>query len=126
MRRFLLIDDDEPEFIFVNFLLKDRFGDDYRLDYAKNIDEATAFLSKSGVDMILLDDRLSGGITSADSIPMLQKNAFHIPIIVVTKDTGGRHLKDRVRMGTNTVVDKFKFKQELANGLLDLGSRPNA
>lgn len=119
MRRFLLVDDDEHEFMFVNFLLKDRFRDNFSLGYAKNVEEARTFLSKHGVDTILLDDRLAGGITSADSIPMLQKNAFHVPIIVITKDTNGRHLKDRVRLGTNVVVDKFEFKKELANGLLD-------
>jgi response regulator of citrate/malate metabolism len=103
----------------VNFLLKDRYQDGFELDYAKNVSDAQYFLSKNGVDMILLDDRLSGGITSEDSIPMLQKSAFHVPIIVVTKDPDGRHLQDRVRLGTNKVGDKFELKKELANGLLD-------
>ena len=119
MRLFLLIDDDEPEFIFVNFLLKDRYGEDYSLGYAKSVEEAQTHLSEHGVDMILLDDRLSGGMTSAESIPLLQKRAFHIPIIVVSKDINARHLRDRMRVGTNKVVDKFAFKQALADGLLD-------
>lgn len=119
MKRFLLVDDDEHEFMFVNFLLKDRYKDGFTLGYAKDVPDAQSYLSANGVDIILLDDRLSGGITSADSIPMLQKSAFHVPIIVVTKDPNGRHLQDRVRLGTNKVIDKFEFKKELANGLLD-------
>ncbi|GHB03268.1 hypothetical protein GCM10009069_27450 [Algimonas arctica] len=119
MRRFLLVDDDEHEFMFVKFLLKDRYKNDFTLTYAQNIEEAQTHLAKEGVDVILLDDRLSRGLTSADSIPQLQKAAFNVPIIVISKDIDAKHLKDRRRLGITKVVDKFKLRDELANGLLD-------
>lgn len=119
MKRFLLVDDDQHEFMFVNFLLKDRYADDFTLGYAKNIADAKSHLAREGVDVILLDDRLERGMTSAESIPQLQKAAFNVPIIVISKDIGAKHLKDRRQMGINKVVDKFRFREELARGLLD-------
>lgn len=119
MRRFLLVDDDRHEFMFVNFLLKDRYKDGFTLGYAQTITDAQAYLSTNGVDIILLDDRLARGLTSAESIPQLQKAAFNVPIIVISKDINASHLKDRRRLGINKVVDKFKLRDELANGLLD-------
>ncbi|WP_298916709.1 response regulator [uncultured Algimonas sp.] len=119
MRRFLLIDDDEHEFMFINFLLKDRYEDAFTLEYVSTIEDAESCLSRNGVDKILLDDKLGGGMTSADTIPKLQKCAFNVPIIVISKDTSGAHLQDRAKMGTNQIVDKFGFRSELENGLLD-------
>lgn len=119
MKRFLLVDDEKHEFMFVNFLLKDRYRDDFSLGYAQNIADAQSYLSEQPVDIILLDDRLGRGMTSADSIPQLQKKAFNVPIVVISKDINANHLKDRIRLGINKVVDKFQFKTALANGLLD-------
>jgi len=119
MRRILLVDDDKHEFMYVNFLLKDRYKDGFSLDYAANIQDARALLSKKGVDVILLDDKLSGGQTSSDTIPLLQQKAFNVPIIIISKDISARHLKDRVKLRMNKVVDKFELKKELAKGLLD-------
>ncbi|MEM7727833.1 MAG: response regulator [Pseudomonadota bacterium] len=119
MKRFLLVDDDETEFMFVNFLLKDRYSEQYTLDYATNIEDAQSCLSEKGVDAILLDDKLGNGMTSADTIPILQGKAFNVPIIVISKDTSGTHLRDRARMGTNRIIDKFAFRDALEDGLLD-------
>lgn len=119
MKKFLLVDDDKSELMFVNFLLKDRYGDGYSLSFAQNISDAREHLSREGVDVILLDDRLSHGLTSVDTIPQLQKAAFNVPIIVISSDIDSKHLKDRRRLGITKVVDKFKLRVELANGLLD-------
>lgn len=119
MRRILLVDDDKHEFMYVNFLLKDRYKDGFSLDYAENIQSAHDLLSTKGVDVILLDDKLSSGMTSTDTIPLIQRKAFNVPIIIISKDISAKHLKDRVRLGMNKVVDKFQLKKELANGLLD-------
>lgn len=119
MKRFLLIDDDRYEYMFVKFLLKDRYQDDFHLGYAANVDEAKTYLSKTGVDVILLDDKLGNGTTSAESIPQIERKAFNVPIVVISKNINSKHLKDRMRLGLNKVVDKFKFKNELAKGLLD-------
>lgn len=119
MKRILLVDDDKQEFMLVNFLLKDRYQESFRLDYAATIEEAHTCLSERRVDVILLDDKLASGMTSAQTIPLLQKKAFNVPIIIISKDINSRQLKDRVRLGMNKVVDKFDLKKELADGLLD-------
>jgi len=119
MKRILLIDDEQQEFMLVNFLLKDIYKEKFSLNYAATITEAQDYLSKKGVDVILLDDKLARGLTSADTIPLLQQKAFNVPIIIISNDISGRHLRDRVRLGTNKVVDKFDLKKELANGLLE-------
>lgn len=119
MKRFLLIDDDKIEFMYVKFLFKDRFKNGFTLGYAKSLNEAQDYLSHKGVDTILLDDKLGGGLTSADTIPILQRKAFNVPIIVISKDINGRHLKDRMRLGVNKVIDKFELKTQLARGVFD-------
>jgi CheY-like chemotaxis protein len=119
MRRFLLVDDDQYEYMFVKFLLKDRYQENFQLAYVSSVSEAQDYLSQKGVDVILLDDKLGDGTTSAESIPQLQRKAFNVPIIVISKDITGTHLRERMRLGLNRVVDKFKFKNELAKGLLD-------
>jgi len=119
MKRILLIDDDEYEHMLVNFLLKDQYASAFSLGYASNVDDAKTYLKQNGVDYILLDDKLSDGTTSAETIPILQRQAFNVPIIIISKDTNGQHLKDRARLGMNRVVDKFKLKDELAKGLLE-------
>jgi len=101
MKRILLIDDEQQEFMLVNFLLKDIYKEKFSLNYAATITEA------------------QDGLTSADTIPLLQQKAFNVPIIIISNDISGRHLRDRVRLGTNKVVDKFDLKKELANGLLE-------
>jgi len=119
MKRFLLVDDDEHEYIFVNFLLKDRYKNNYKLGYVSNIRDAQSYLACEGVDTILLDDKLGNGLTSVDSIPLLKKKAFNVPIVIISKDVDGKHLQDRIRFGVNKVIDKFKLKNELARGILD-------
>ncbi|MGB6231532.1 MAG: response regulator [Litorimonas sp.] len=119
MKTVLLIDDEEHEHMFVSYLLKDRYDGAVRVDHARSMDAARECLASRRVDVILLDDKLGDGTTSADSIPMLQRQAFNVPIIVLSKDTSGPHLRDRVLMGTNRVVDKFDFRDALAEGLLD-------
>jgi len=119
MKRLLLIDDDKSEHMFVNFLLKDIYQQNFNLGYAANIEDAGRFLESKGVDFILLDDKLADGTLSSESIPQLQRKAFNVPIIIISKDTDSRHLKDRARLGLNKVVDKFKLRQALSSGLLD-------
>ena len=119
MRRFLLVDDDKYEYMFVKFLLKDRYREDFQLGYASSVREAQDYLSRERVDVILLDDKLGNGTTSVESIPQLERKAFNVPIVVISKDISGKHLKDRMRLGINKVIDKFKFKDALAAGLLD-------
>lgn len=119
MKHILLIDDEEDELVFIRFLLKDRYKDEFALFHADSIDAAQSLFLEHRIDVILLDDRLKGGLTSADTIPQLQRMAFNVPIIIVSKDIDGRHLKDRARLGKTPIVDKFKFRSELADGLLD-------
>jgi DNA-binding NarL/FixJ family response regulator len=120
MRRFLLIDDDDHEFMYVNFLFKDRFKNEFSLVHAANLTGALDYLSKKTVEMILLDDKLGDGLTSAESIPILQRKAFNVPMVVISKDITSKHLKDRVRLRTNIVVDKFDLKKALAAGVFDV------
>jgi len=119
MKRILLIDDDKHEHMFVNFLLQDFYKQAFKLSYASDIGDAKAVLGRERVDMILLDDKLADGTTSADSIPKLQKTAFNVPVIIISKNTEGRHLKDRLRNGSNRVINKFDLRKALASGLLE-------
>ena len=119
MKCILLIDDEEHEHVFVSFLLKDRYGSAFTLGHAKSMDQAQKYLSENKVDVILLDDRLGNGQTSVDTIPILRRSAFNVPVIVLSKETGGTHLTERALRGPDRIVDKFDFRTALKNGLLD-------
>ncbi len=119
MKRFLLIDDDKNEVMYVKFLFRDRYEDNFTLDHVQTLNDAQSYLSTTGVDTILLDDKLGNGLTSVDTIPLLNKKAFNVPIIVISKDITAKHLRDRMRLGLNKVIDKFDLKAQLANGVFD-------
>ena len=119
MKKFLLIDDDESELVYVKFLLKDRYNDDFTLAYAKTLDEAQSYLASEDVDKILLDDNLGNGLTSAATIPLLQKNSGNVPIIIISKDIDGDHLKNQIHQKVNKVIDKFDLRAQLALGVFD-------
>jgi CheY-like chemotaxis protein len=119
MKRILLIDDEPAEFMYVNFLLKDRYADGYTLGHAKDMAESKDYLSRNGVDLILLDDRLSGGLTAIDTIPQLQRMAFNVPVTVITKNANSRHLDSLSKLRDISVLDKFELRDALAKGALD-------
>lgn len=120
MKQLLLIDDQKEEVLFLNFLLKDHYGENnYKLNYAQDLKTAADILHSQKIDIILLDDKLSGGMSSADSIPILNQHAFNVPIVIITKNVESAHLKERRRLGTHKIADKFDLKSEIANGLLD-------
>lgn len=119
MKRILLIDDDKNEYLYFNFLLKDHYKDNYELSYAATIEDALVILSEQKINVILLDDRLSEGTTSNDTIPLLNRKAFNVPVVIVSKNTSSRHLETRMLMGTHKVADKFNLKSQIAAGLLD-------
>ena len=119
MKNVLLVDDEEHELMFMKFLLTDHYKDEVELSYASTIDEAKDTLSAKPFDVILLDDKLGEGLTSVDTIPILQQKAFNVPIVVLSKDISCSHLRERARSGLNKVVEKFDFRNQLSGGLLD-------
>lgn len=119
MKHFLLIDDDEHEFIYVKYLFTQHFKEGFHLSYAKNLTEAINHLAQNTVDMILLDDKLGRGTNSTDTVPALQKKAPKVPLIIISKDINGKHLNVQNRLYEHKIVDKFELKAELANGVFD-------
>lgn len=123
MKRILLIDDEEAEGVLVNYLLKDRYKDDFTFHHVGNLDDARAHLLAQRVDVILLDDRLGGGQTALQTLPQLQLYAFNVPVIVISKNADSSHLREISRLKAHKVVDKFDLRKELETGLLESVSR---
>lgn len=119
MRRFLFVDDDKNEYLYASYVFNRVYGGEYSLDYAQSLNEAEAFLTENPVDAIILDDRLGDGLTSKDTIPVLEKKASKAPIFIVSTDVQARHLRDRIKSGLNKVIDKFDFKDYLASGAFE-------
>ena len=119
MKNILLIDDDQSEKIFVNYLLRDRYGDSFKLSYCRTVETAKQILSTTRIDIILLDDKLDRGMTSAETIPILKRAAFNVPVVIISKDVNSLHLKQVTKFRQNKVVDKFHFQDALANGVLE-------
>lgn len=119
MKQILLIDDDPLEYMYVSYLVKDRYGEGCKLGHVQDMTNAKEYLSNNRVDLILLDDRLEGGLTSVDTIPQLQRMAFNVPVIVISKNASSRHLETIAKLNGNAVIDKFELRKALSDGVLD-------
>lgn len=119
MKRILLIDDEETEHILVKFLLEEKYGNDFDLKYASSVYEAKRYLVHEQIDVVLLDDKLEDGMTSRETLPMVQGKVPSVPIIIISKDTESPHLKEINALGQTKVVGKFRLRQELKNNLLE-------
>lgn len=119
MKNVLLIDDDHSEQMFVNFLLRDRYGDDFELTYCSTVEEAKDILFNKRIDVILLDDKLAHGMTSVETIPILRRAAFNVPVVIISKAIDSPHLRQVARLKLNAVVDKFHLMDALADGVLE-------
>lgn len=118
MINILLIDDDETEFRLIKRMLEDCFHEPYQLRYANTLEKAASILKNDKIDVILLDDKLGTGRTAKSTVPMLQNISDSIPMIVISSVIDAAYLKDKTILNVYDIVDKYKLREKIANGML--------
>lgn len=115
----LLIDDDPIEKWIIDRLLKDRYGNQYKLSYASRLDEGLQFLTNRNYDAILLGDDLGDGLTAQDNVPRLIEANPKTPIVIISNFVdNAQHLLGRSTMAY-PVIDKKELSGKIHSGLLE-------
>lgn len=118
MLNILLIDDDKVEFRLIQRMLEDCFDGPFLLRYAATVKKGIAILQSQAVDMILLDDKLNDGRTAEQSVPELRAVTNEIPFILISSAIDAAYLKDKAILDVYDIVDKYKLRQRIREGLL--------
>lgn len=118
MLNILLIDDDEVEFRLIQRMLQDCYDGPFLLRYANTLDKGISTLKSQPIDMILLDDKLGKGRTAEQSVPTLREVTKEIPFILISSAIDADYLKDKTILDVYDIVDKYKLRQSIREGLL--------
>ena len=118
MLNILLIDDDETEYRLIQRMLQDCYKGPFMLRYAVSVAKGIAILKTQTVDMILLDDKLSGGKTAKQSVPALREVTDDIPLIVISSAINAAYLKDKAILDVYDIIDKYHLRKRIREGLL--------
>jgi len=118
MLNILLIDDDETEFRLIQRMLKDCYEGPFLLRYASSVLKGIEILKSQKIDMILLDDKLSGGRTAQQSVPALREVTKDIPFIIISTVINAAYLQDKAILDVYDIVDKYHLRQRIREGLL--------
>ena len=99
----LILDDDKG-----NALLQcrqlERAG--YTAVTAQTPEESFHILSKSGVDLIIVDYRLNGDVTGLGFCARLRAAGYDVPVVMVSGTVEDRHIVEALRMGVREFVEK--------------------
>lgn len=118
MLNILLIDDDEDEFRLIQRMLKDCYEGPFLLRYASTVEKGVAILKSQKIEMILLDDKLAGGRTARQSVPLLREVTKDIPLIVISSVIDATYLRDKTILDVYDIIDKYHLRKRIREGLL--------
>jgi two-component system response regulator HydG len=106
----ILLIEDDPAFtkIIENFLTRKN----YAVHAVPNLKEATAFISKSTPDLVLLDYHLPDG-TGFDFIKEMTETGLKIPVVVMTGFSDIRTAVKAIHMGARNYITKPVNPEEL-------------
>jgi len=113
MYKILLIDDEEWEQRLITDYCKQAFGNHYRLDHTRSVDQAVHLIKQKNFDFILLDNVLSGDVTARVSVPFLKGITGDTPIIIISNIIEKDYLKSPDILGVDHVVAKDKLESFL-------------
>jgi signal transduction histidine kinase/CheY-like chemotaxis protein len=112
--RVLVLDDDRMVREAMDDLLS---GWGYQVSPVASLDEALSVASGSPPDLLIADYRLPGGVTGADAIMAIHRQAGHeIPALVITGDTAPGRLRESATPGhplLHKPVDPAKLRTTL-------------
>jgi len=99
----LILDDDKGNALLQRRQLE-RAG--YTAVTAQTPEESFHILSKSGVDLIIVDYRLNGDVTGLGFCARLRAAGYDVPVVMVSGTVEDRHIVEALRMGVREFVEK--------------------
>lgn len=118
MLNILLIDDDNVEYKLIQRMMKDCYKGPFLLRYADTLAKGLVILKSQKVDVILLDDKLSGDTNAKQSVPALRKITGEIPFILISSSIDAEHLRDKAILDVYDIIDKYSLRKRISDGLL--------
>ncbi len=119
MLNILLIDDDNVEYKLIQRMMKDCYKGPFLLRYADTLNKGITILKSQDIDVILLDDKLTGDTNAKQSVPKLRQVTGEIPFILISSSIDAEHLRDKTILDVYDIIDKYNLRKRISDGLLN-------
>lgn len=119
MLNILLIDDDNVEYKLIQRMMKDCYKGPFLLRYADTLEKGITILKSQDIDVILLDDKLTGDTNAKQSVPKLREVTGEIPFILISSSIDAEHLRDKTILDVYDIIDKYNLRKRISDGLLN-------
>jgi CheY-like chemotaxis protein len=102
----LLVDDEPADAAALSTALKMIFGARLPLQVVSTVEQMRKSIASRKPDVVLLDDRLKPKVTADISLPLLRKDGFNGPVIVIAGLLSPQRHAELVRLGACEVIHK--------------------
>jgi CheY-like chemotaxis protein len=102
----LVVEDERLDAHFIETPLRRLFGAKVRVDIAPTVQAMAAALKQRRYDVIVLDDRMDGGVQSETTLPQIRARAAKAPIIVVSRLLTRARKAELQRLGFQSIHAK--------------------
>ena len=124
--RALIIDDDQEDAEILQRHLSRYRGGLIKSEYAADLHQALEKLSGKHFDSILLDNRLSGGITAREVLEALRKQEINVPVIIITGQGDQSTAVELMKMGAYDYITKDNLSPKLLGKVIRTSSEQYA
>lgn len=109
--RILVVDDDEDDFIILDDLLKEVFGNQYSIDWANSMQAGLNFFAESRHDIIFVDYML-GPDRGLDLVSFVAQSSARVPVILLTGQGNVEIDMAAMQAGASDYLVKGRFDVE--------------
>jgi len=109
----LLVDDDRQEYLLIGYLLSEAHGEDYRLVWCQDLDQALEHIERKSCDVVLLDYNWGGSSIGQDFLSNAHSKNNRIPIIVMTDEMEEEVDQRAIREGASDYLTKSRINSQL-------------
>jgi DNA-binding NtrC family response regulator len=102
----LVVEDERMDAHFIETPLRRLFGHEMRIDIAPTVKAMTDALKQRRYDVVLLDDRMDGGVTTETTLPQIRARLAKVPVIVVSRLLTRVRVAELARLGCHAVHGK--------------------
>ena len=109
----LIIDDDEEDAVLLGLYLGRCRGATIDGEQASDLNRALAKLAEEHFDVILLDNRLSGGMTAQQVLESFREENISVPVVIVTGQGDEQIAVELMKMGAYDYITKASLTSEM-------------
>jgi PAS domain S-box-containing protein len=110
--RLLIIDDDREDALILQRYLGSFHSYAVKSEYTENLNSALDKLRGGNFDLVLLDNKLSSGLTAAEVLKAFEQDKIGIPVIVITGQGDERTAVRLMKMGVYDYITKSSLSTD--------------